>query len=148
MGAKSLLDTLYSQIGAVAWLAVCFFALWKGDQPERFGATALLVAWIATLAAHRDTQLDTVHYPVMAIDAALLLVLIGLSWKVDRAWPLWAAGFQLITVLVHVVTMVDLRIHSIAYLSALTISSYGLLICLGVGTFWAWQEREAIKPPD
>ena len=144
-----MLDTLFSQIGAVLWLGVCAFALLKGDGPERFAAGALVIAWLATLAAHRDTVplgYDSTAWVVMAIDAILLIVLIGLSWRTDRTWPVWAAAFQSIIVLVHVVTLIDLRIRAIAYLSAQTVGSYGLLICLAIGTFWAWQTREAIRP--
>lgn len=143
-----MLDTLFSQVGAVLWLAVCAFALLKGDQPERFTAGALVIAWLATLAVHRDTVLSSVPIPVMLIDVILLVLLIGLSWRTDRSWPIWAAAFQAIIVLVHVVTLIDIRIRAIAYLSAQTVGSYGLLICLAIGTFMAWQTREALRPID
>lgn len=143
-----MLDSLFSQIGAVLWLGVCAFALLKGDKPERFAASSMVVAWLATLAVHRDTLLTGVTIPVLVIDAALFLVMLGLSWRTDRNWPVWAAAFQAIVVLVHVVTMIDLRIRAIAYLSAQTVGTYGVLICLAIGTFWAWQTREAIRPPE
>ena len=146
-----MLDTLYSQIGAVLWLGVCAFALMKGDQPERIAGGALVIAWLATLAIHRDTVpigYASTALLVMAIDVCLLAVLIGLSWFSDRTWPIWASAFQAVTVLVHVVTLIDLRIRAIAYLSAQTVGTYGVLICLAVGTFWAWQIREAIRPRD
>ena len=142
------MDTLFSQVGAVVWLGVCAFALLKGDWPERFTAGALVIAWLATLAVHRETVLTSVPIPVMLIDVILLVLLIGLSWRTDRTWPVWAAAFQSIIVLVHIVTLVDIRIRAIAYLSAQTVGSYGLLICLAIGTFWAWQTREAIRSPE
>lgn len=141
-----MLDTLYSQLGAIVWLGICAFALLKGDRPERMAGGALVIAWLATLAVHRDTNLTSVTIPVFLIDVALLALLIGLSWRSDRNWPVWAAAFQSIVVLVHVVTLVDLRIRAIAYLTAQTVGTYGVLICLAVGTFWAWQTREAIRP--
>lgn len=143
-----MLDTLFSQIGAILWLGVCAFALLKGDRPERFTAGALVVAWLATLAVHRDTVLTSVPIPVMLIDVVLLVLLIGLSWRTDRSWPVWAAAFQSIIVLVHIVTLIDFRIRAIAYLSAQTVGSYGLLACLAIGTFLAWQTREALRSPD
>ena len=146
-----MLDTLYSQIGAVVWLGVCAFALMRGDQPERIAGGALVIAWLATLAIHRDTVpigYASTALLVMAIDVCVLAVLIGLSWYSDRTWPIWASAFQAVTVLVHVVTLIDLRIRAIAYLSAQTVGTYGVLICLAIGTFWAWQIREAIRPHD
>lgn len=141
-----MLDTLFSQLGALLWLGVCAFALFKGDKPERFAGGALVIAWLATLAVHRETIIASVTIPVLLIDMAVLLVLIGLGWKSERNWPIWAASFQAITVLVHIVTMIDLRIRAIAYISAQTVGTYGVLICLAVGTFMAWQVREAIRP--
>jgi hypothetical protein len=140
-----LLDSLYTQIGAIAWLAVCGFALWKGEKPERTAGGALLIAWLATLAIHRDTMMTDVHYFTMAIDVIVLGLLVALSWKSERTWPIWAAGFQLLTILVQIVPMFDMRIRYMAYLAAQTIATYGVLVCVGVGTFWAWQEREAVR---
>ena len=141
-----MFETLSSQIAAVAWVGVCAFALIKGEQAERSGGGALLVGWIGTLAVQREVGYANATLSVMAIDIVLLLVLLGLSWKSDRSWPIWGAAFQLITVLVHIVTLADLRIGVFAHLSAVFVATYGLLACLAVGTFWAWQEREAIKP--
>ena len=71
-----------------------------------------------------------------------------LGWKTDRAWPIWAAGFQSITVLVHIVTMIDLRIRAIAYISAYTIGSYGVLICVAIGAWQAWRLRQLVRSPE
>ena len=65
-----------------------------------------------------------------------------------RAWPIWAAGFQSITVLVHIVTMIDLRIRAIAYISAYTIGSYGVLICVAIGAWQAWRLRQLVRSPE
>lgn len=142
-----MLDTLYSQITAITWVAVCCFALMKGEQTERIGGGALLVGWIATLTIQRQVGTAEAALPVMAIDVILLLVLLFLAWKSDRSWPIWGAAFQFITVLVHIITLMDLRIGLVPYVSAVLVATYGLLACLAVGTFWVWQEQEAIKPP-
>ena len=143
-----MLDTLYSQIGAILWLGVCAFALAKGDRPERLAAGALVIAWLATLAIHRETDLGVGTIVMMGVEVCLFALFLGLGWKTDRTWPIWAAGFQAITIMVYIVTLIDLRIRAIAYISAQTVGTYGVLICLAIGTFWAWQTREAIKPRD
>jgi hypothetical protein len=38
--------------------------------------------------------------PLLLIDAGLLLGLIALAWKSPRPWPVWAAGFQLLSIAV------------------------------------------------
>lgn len=137
-----MLDTLFSQIGAILWLAVCAFAIAMGGGPERRAAGALVIAWLATLAVRRDTDLSGGAWLAMGIEALLFAVLLFLGWKTNRTWPVWAAAFQFITVLVHVVVMIDLRIRAIAYISAYTIGTYGVLICVLVGTVRAWRRRD------
>lgn len=142
-----MLDTLFSQVGAILWLGVCAFAISKGDRPERLAAGALVIAWLASLTTRSDTVSGGV-WVIMAIDVALLVFLLGLSWKTDRTWPIWAAGFQAITALVHVVVMIDERIRTIAYISATTIGSYGVLISVAVGAVRAWRMRWPSRPGD
>lgn len=137
-----MLDTLFSQIGAILWLGVCAFAIAMGGKPERQAAGALVIGWLATLAMRSDTDLSAGVWLTMGIEALLFLVLLGLGWKTNRTWPIWAAAFQFITVLVHVVVMIDIRIRAIAYISAYTIGTYGVLICVAVGTIRAWRRRD------
>ena len=141
-----MLDTLFSQIGSILWLGVCAFAISRGDRVERLAAGALVIAWLASLTVRNDTGLSSGVWTLMVIDGALLVVLLGLGWKTDRSWPIRAAGFQAITVLVHVVTLIDLRIRAIAYISAYTIGSYGVLICVAIGAIMAWRLRRTLRP--
>lgn len=136
-----MLDTLFSQIGAVLWLGVCAFAIAMGGKPERRAAGALMIGWLATLAVRRDTDLSGSMWLIMGIESVIFAVLLFLGWKTNRTWPIWAAAFQFITVLVHVVVMIDLRIRAIAYISASTVGTYGVLICVAVGTVRAWRLR-------
>lgn len=143
------MDSLFSQIQAIVWLGVCAFALFKGDRPERIAGGALVIAWLATLTVHRinaSNDYADIAWAVMAVEGVVLLVLVGLAWKSEHAWPVWACGFQAITVMVQIITLIDFRIGIIAYLSAQAVGTYGVLACLAIGTFWAWQIREAIRP--
>lgn len=137
-----MFDTLFSQIGAILWLGVCAFALAKGDVPERRAAGALVIGWLVSVAVRSDTDLSGALWLLMGIEALLFVFLLLLGWKTNRAWPTWAAAFQCVTVLVHVVVMVDLRIRAIAYISAYTVGTYGVLICVAIGTVQAWRLRE------
>ena len=143
-----MLDSLASQIGAIFWLSVCAFAIAKGDRPARLMGGALVIGWLATLTVRSDTDLWGAVWMAMGIEVLLLILLIRLGWKTDRAWPIWAAGFQSITVLVHIVTMIDLRIRAIAYISAYTIGSYGVLICVAIGALQAWRLRQLVRSPE
>ena len=127
------------------------FAFWKGEEPERVGAGTYLLAWLASMLIQGQwASLTSWIYGVLAIDIVVSLMFAGLAWKTRRAWPYWAAGFALLAVIGHVTTIIQLWSDQKplvdAYMTALAISSYGIIAAIGVGTFWAWQEREAIKP--
>lgn len=142
-----MLDTVFSQVGAVLWLGVCALAVARGDRVERLAAGVFVVGWLASLTARSDTDVSASVWLIMGIDALILVFLLGVGWKSDRAWPIWAAAFQAISVLVHVVMLIDLRIRAIAYISANTIGSYGVLICLAVGVWQSWRASRAVWRP-
>lgn len=136
-----MFETLYSQIGGLIMVSVCVFALWQGDQPERVGAGAYLLAWLLTLVIQNDAQLTSLQPPMLAIDVVVLGIFVGLAWKSHKTWPLWAAAFQLLATMAYFVPMVDARLPAWSYLTVVNIAGYGVLASLGIGTFWAWQER-------
>lgn len=143
MGAFLLLDTLPGQIGAVLMVAIATFAFLKGDEMERIGAAAYLLAWFASLLTQGDGRLYDVQWAMFAIDLVVLLVFGGLAWRSYRAWPIWATALQLLVVMSHIMIMIDLRTPIGSFYFVVNLAGYGILLCLAVGTFWAWQERRA-----
>lgn len=138
-----MFDTLYSQVGAVFTVIVVVFAFLKGDEPERIGGAVYLVAWFASMLVQDDSQLHGVQWGMFAIDTLGLLVYGALAWKSRRAWPVWVCALQLLAVMSHVMSMVDIRPPAASFYTVLNLASYGILVALAVGTFWAWQERRA-----
>jgi hypothetical protein len=104
-----MFDTLYSQIGGVFAVAVLIFALWKGDEPERAGAIAYAVAWIAAMLLQSGGGYYAIQPAIFAIDVIMLGVFVWISYKAKRAWSVWATAFQLIAVLGHIVLWLDMR---------------------------------------
>lgn len=140
---ETVFDTLYTQVGAVLMVAVGAFAFLKGDEPERIGAGAYLLAWFASLVVQGDFSFYDAPWALFGIDVVILGVFCGLSWKSRHAWPLWAAALQLLPVMGHIMMRVDLRPPASAFYAVMNLASIGILVALGVGTFWAWQERRA-----
>ena len=139
-----MLDTLYSQIGLLPMVLVGIFAFTKGDEPERLTMGAYLLGWMAGLLIQDDGGLHRNFQPgLLALDIVMLLVFGGIAWKFRRSWPVWAAGLQLVVVMSHLVIMFDLRPTMAAFYTILNLASYGILAAIGIGTFWAWQERRA-----
>jgi hypothetical protein len=141
-----LLDTWYTWIGAAAVLVICGAALWKGDRLEQWGGGLCFLAWLATILIQDDVAARIEQFALMGVDLVMLAALGALAWKGERSWPIWAAACQAITVAVHLAKFVDFRIPEIAYISALVLASYGVLVALAIGTFVAWLEREALRP--
>lgn len=141
-----MLNTIYTWVGSGVILLICGSALWKGDRLEQWGGGLCFMAWLATILIQDDVSADIEQFALLGVDFAMLAALGFLAWKAERSWPVWAAACQAITVAVHLAKMVDFRIPEVAYLSALVLASYGVLVALAVGTVVAWREREALKP--
>ncbi|MGV9010582.1 hypothetical protein [Brevundimonas sp.] len=138
-----MFETLASQIGAAIAVCVTAFAFIKGDEPERIGAGAYILGFLASLLMQDTGQLYGTNWALMAIDVVMLSVLAALAWKTNRTWPIWACALQSVIVLSHVLTIVDVRPPLAAFYAVINLASYGLLVAIAVGTFWAWQDRRA-----
>ena len=135
-----MFDTIYTQVGVAITVLVIAAVFLKGDEPERIGGAAFVLASLAYMlvAETGDPRLSK-----LGIDIVLLAVFVGLAWHTRRAWPVWASAFQSLIVTGHVLVLIDLRPPGDAFAAVNNLSSYGVLIALAVGTFWAWQERKA-----
>ena len=45
----------------------------------------------------------------------------------------------------NALVMIDPRTPLASLFTILNLTGYGVLICIAVGTFWAWQERKASR---
>ncbi|GLS00079.1 hypothetical protein GCM10007859_00820 [Brevundimonas denitrificans] len=138
-----MFDTLQTQIGAAITVVVIAFAFLKGDEPERVGGGAYVLAWFASLLMQDDGGGGGVSWGLTATDIVLLCVYAALAWKSRRAWPVWASGLQSLIVMSHLLTFVDIRPPLMAFYAVINVSSYGILLVIAIGTFQAWRERQA-----
>jgi len=81
----------------VAWL-------W-GGRPERFGATAMLLAWAVFRNAHVMWLVGDVYIDSTVEDTLMLLAFGWLAVRSNRWWPLVATAASALTVLVHILSM-------------------------------------------
>lgn len=138
-----MFDTLQAQIGAAITVLVIAFAFLKGDEPERIGGGAYVLAWFASLLIQSDGATREVQWGLLSFDIILLGVYAGLAWKIDRAWPVWAAGLQSLIVMSHLLTFVDIRPPLLAFYGVINLASYGILLAIALGVMRAWQDRRA-----
>ena len=138
-----MFETIYSQLVLAAAVLVVIFAFWKGDEPERMGAAAYAMVFLAVTMIKDGTSLNVPRWGVMGLEVVLLVVFVGIAWHSRRAWPVWAASFQALIVTCHALVAANLRPPSNAVAAVINMSNYGLLIAMAVGTFWVWHERRA-----
>jgi hypothetical protein len=138
-----LLETIYSQVPAAIAVLVVAFALLKGDEPERLGAASYAIVTLASLVIPDGAPRSGPMWSLMALDFVALAVFVGLAWYSRRTWPVWCAAFQGIIVTGHVLLALKLRPPINAFAAVNNLAIYAVLITMGVGTFWAWQERRA-----
>lgn len=123
-------------------IIVALYVLLRGRRDERQVGLILVAGVIATNLALTpvDQRFATIEFNVMLVD---LIVLAGFVWvalRSDRFWPLWIAGFQLTTVLGHLLKGIDTDLFPRAYAAALYFWVYPILIVLAVGT-WRTHRR-------
>jgi hypothetical protein len=88
-------------------LVLCsVYAALAGGTTGRIGAALNVGATLATLFAQYAMPWSQTHIPVLIVDVLLMGALFALAMKSQVYWPIWAAGFHLITVTGHAATLI------------------------------------------
>ncbi|WP_194745523.1 hypothetical protein [Thermaurantiacus tibetensis] len=116
----------------LATVVVLAFA--RGGPEERIGAGALLAASLLTPVAQLR-RFAGPEYGIVLVDALLFLVLAALGLRSRAFWPLWAAGFQLGALAVHLAAAKMPGMLPAAYAATLIIWSYPVVVAVGLGTW-------------
>ena len=115
-------------------------AVMCGGPIERRGAALFFLGWTATLIAQAVTFGLTESLSLFGIDLAVLVGLIALSWKSPRPWPVYACGFQLMTLAVHVAGWVDQDLDLAFRQTFLALMGFAATLTLALG---AWMRPKA-----
>lgn len=105
-------------INILVWmlLALCsVYAAVAGGTTGRIGAALNVGATVATLYAQDAMPWTQTHVPVFMVDVVLMAALFALAMKSHVYWPIWAAGFHLITVTGHAATLISPDFRSSLY---------------------------------
>lgn len=139
-----MLDTLYLRLALLPMVLVGVFAFAKGDHPERLGMGTYLLGWLASILIQDDGALyQNFQWKMFALDLAMGTTFGFIVWDSRRTWAVWATAIQLLAIMSHIVYLFDVRPPVAAFYTVLNIASYGILLAIFLGTFWAWQERRA-----
>ena len=137
-----MLNVVYAVVGAVFMVGVTLFAFLKGGTREKIGAGYLIAAWFVSLLVQENSGFRGLPIGMFLIDAFSLLVFIALAWRSPQAWPVWVAGLQAITVMGHVMLLTTKAVPIASLYTVMNLIGYLIILSLGVGTFWVWQERK------
>ncbi len=133
-----MLTYLFQWFGVTLTIAVCGGAFWKGARAEQEAAAGLLLSFAMTLAL-RDWKWQGIQWGAFASDACLLLLLTWIAIRSPRYWPLFAAAFQLLCVIIHVARLIDPGVRAWSYATGQVIFSQWVFLAVGVGTINTWR---------
>lgn len=123
-------------------IAIVLYAFLKGAGEHRIAAMGCLLATVATrfLRPPDDIKYRELELGVLAVDALLFALFLFIALRSKRFWPLWIAGFHLVTVSAHALRALKLDLIPTAYSLAVQFWSYPILLCIGIAV-WRSQRR-------
>lgn len=127
-------------------LALCsIYVAIAGGTTGRIGAALTIAATVATWFAQYAGLWSQTHLPVMLIDMVLMAAFYALALKSNVYWPIWAAGFHLITITGHAATFIvpDFRSSLYYYFNGMWALFVQMAMVLGI-TF----DRNSMPQPN
>ena len=141
-----MLNIAYAIVGAIFKVGMAVFAFLKGGHAERLGAGSYLFAWFATIVMQENIGFTrVVPAGMFLVDLGLLVAFISIAWRYRQSWPVWASGLQLIVVMSHVMILTGQPIMVVSLYTIMNFTGYLIILCLIIGTFFAWQERRMVE---
>lgn len=111
-------------------------AVVRGGAVERRGAALFALAWAVSLGAQALSGETSPGPWLPAIDAVVLIALGRLAWRSIRPWPVYACGFQLLTVAGDVAKWVETGLDVRLHLTFLAATSFGAVGVLAIGAWF------------
>ncbi len=120
-------------------LLVAGLSLWRGRWEERTVSLGIIAGSVATAVFQNRANWNAPQWGDLMVDVAYLALLCWVSLRSDRLWPLFAAAFQLISVIVFAARMADKRVGALAPYTYEVMWSYLILVSVLVGIGMRWK---------
>ncbi|MCW3837741.1 hypothetical protein ACFQ1E_16980 [Sphingomonas canadensis] len=136
----------------------CLYAWRRGGGPERAVAGLFAAAWLLSTVSARIVvymsqgtgagRFRTVGYHTLAIDVLLLIGLLAVSRRANRAWPVVVAGLQTLIVLAHVARMASPHQFGLVYMIMTQAWPYlqVLILIAGIALHWRRTVTQGAEP--
>ncbi len=113
-------------------------AAWRGGAPERAGASFILSTVLIQSIAYASvpTRFWEVDPVALLADSILFVGFGAIALNAKRIWPLFAAGFQLISLSAHFARQVEDDVIALAYATMKVVPTSLVLLLLILGTLF------------
>ena len=119
-------------------VVICGGAFWKGGREEQVASGGFVLSLLTTVVL-RDPRWAGTQWGAFVADILLLILITAIALRTTRYWPLAAAAFQLLCVVIHVARMIDPGVRAWAYATAQVIFTHLCLWTIGVGVLNTWR---------
>lgn len=119
--------------GVLIW-AIFLYALRRGGWEERLATAGVIAnAYLTVLVASpKDTLFNHLETPILLVDASLLVLLLLISLRSEKFWPLWIVAMHALSTLSHLSPFVP-HMQPMGYWRAAASWSWPILIVLALG---------------
>jgi hypothetical protein len=129
-------------------LLCCSFAAVCGGRDGRRVAAIYVLGCFATAAAwYVDTDWSHPLVAIFAVDTVALLAFWRVALRSGRWFPLWVAGFQLVTVVSHIASFIAPGFAFKLYFFLESFWSVPMLLVLAAGVALDWRAGGVDEPP-
>jgi len=120
------------------------FAFHRGSLPEKIAAGIAVMGTSLTIAVASTfpSRFRHVESGIFAVDILTFAAFTWLSIRSTRFWPVWIAGLQGATVVVHMSRFAAPDIVPQAYMDAVALWSYPILALIAIG---AWRHGKRLQ---
>ena len=135
-----VLELVWAWGGTVMAMAVWIWAYWRGEWPERWVSTIMLVGWFVTpLVQHHPPVSPDVGTTI--VDTIILILFAAISVASRRLWTVFLTAFQLNDVLSHFVAGI-VKIGAYSYITAIGFwGGYCVVLALAAGVWGSERMR-------
>ncbi len=136
-----VLELVWAWGGTVMAMAVWIWAYWRGEWPERWVSTIMLVGWFVTpLVQHHPAV--TPDIPDTIVDIIILVLFAAISVTSRRLWTVFLTAFQLNAVLSHFLAGL-IKIGAYSYITAIGFwGGYCVVFALAAGVLGSERARK------
>lgn len=130
----------------VSMISTAALSIWRGGWAERTVAFGMAVSSIATAVFQDTHHPSSPQWADLTVDLIYLALLIWVALRSNRRWPLFAAAFQLVAVVIYFARLADWRVGARAPFLAGGVWSFLILFAVIFGVWLNGRDPRQVSP--